>query len=125
MHSPAELEINRVGKPTNETKEESNPMKTISMVFCAFLLTESLVLGAESPRLNGVLSSVQIPGSSYCHLRFPAIREETLSSNEPSLNTDSNDIIDFYGSCDHDPLGKDEIQAQKSDARRRRNQIKD
>jgi hypothetical protein len=25
------------------------------------------------------------------------------------------DIIDFYGPCDHDPLGKAEIQRQKAD----------
>jgi hypothetical protein len=28
------------------------------------------------------------------------------------------DIIDFYGPCDHDPLGKDEVHRQKADRRR-------
>ena len=40
------------------------------------------------------------PGS-YCHLKFPAIREETLSSDHPVLLDPSDgDIIDYYGPCD-------------------------
>jgi len=35
-----------------------------------------------------------------------------LAAANPSLVT-SGDIIDFFGSCDHDPLGKDEVQAQR------------
>ena len=50
---------------------------------------------------------------SYCHLRFPAIQGRTLGTDKPQLKpTTSADIIDFYGPCDHDPLGKDEIQSQ-------------
>jgi hypothetical protein len=30
----------------------------------------------------------------------------------------SGDIIDFYGSCDHDPLGQDEIASQRQDLER-------
>jgi hypothetical protein len=46
-------------------------------------------------------------------MKFPAIREETLGGNHPILkDADSEDIIAFYGPCDHDPLGKDEVQAQ-------------
>jgi hypothetical protein len=29
------------------------------------------------------------------------------------------DIVDFYGRCNHDPLGKDEIQRQKIEAQHR------
>jgi hypothetical protein len=32
----------------------------------------------------------------------------------------SGDIIDFYGSCDHDPLGIDEVQSQKLHLQHRR-----
>ena len=28
------------------------------------------------------------------------------------------DILDFYGPCDHDPLGKAEVQRQQADRRR-------
>ncbi|HEX9660647.1 MAG TPA: hypothetical protein VGB27_00045 [Candidatus Binatia bacterium] len=30
------------------------------------------------------------------------------------------DIIDFYGRCNHDPLGRDEVLRQRADARRQR-----
>jgi len=61
-----------------------------------------------------------MPGG-YCHLKFPAIREDTLDSDHPILqNPSSGDIMDYYGPCDHDPLGKDEIQSQKLQAVRQR-----
>jgi hypothetical protein len=33
------------------------------------------------------------------------------------------DIIDFYGPCDHDPLGRAEVLRQRADARRLRDRI--
>jgi hypothetical protein len=64
---------------------------------------------------------VAIPESNYCHLRFPAIRPETLNSDRPVLKDPSEgDIIDFYGPCDHDPLGKEEIRRQRMDLHRER-----
>jgi hypothetical protein len=33
------------------------------------------------------------------------------------------DIIDFYGPCDYDPLGRAEVLRQKADARRQRDRI--
>ncbi len=51
---------------------------------------------------------------TYCHLRFPAIDPETLSSATPTLlSADSGDIVDFYGPCDHDPVGYDELCRQR------------
>jgi hypothetical protein len=29
------------------------------------------------------------------------------------------DVIDFYGPCDHDPTGKDEVASQKQEEQRR------
>ena len=64
---------------------------------------------------------VAIPESNYCHLKFPAIRPETLNWDRPVLkDPGEGDIIDFYGSCDHDPLGKEEILRQKLDLQRQR-----
>ena len=57
---------------------------------------------------------------SYCHMKFPAIEERTLSWKRPVLkDPNEGDIIDFYGPCDHDPLGKEEIQSQKRDLQRK------
>jgi len=46
------------------------------------------------------------------------MREETLASSQPVLK-DVDDIVDFYGACDHNPLGKEEIQAQKIEEQHR------
>jgi hypothetical protein len=60
-----------------------------------------------------------VPGSNYGHLRFPAIREETLGWDRPVLkDADSGDVIDFYGPLDHDPLGEEEIRRQREQVRR-------
>ncbi|MGH7926424.1 MAG: hypothetical protein ACREQV_01335 [Candidatus Binatia bacterium] len=60
----------------------------------------------------------------YCHLKFPAIREDTLGTDRPVLKDPSEgDIIDFYGPCNHDPLGKAEVHSQRGNARRQRDRI--
>jgi hypothetical protein len=60
----------------------------------------------------------------YCHLKFPAIREDTLSWDRPVLKDPSEgDIVDFYGPCDHDPLGRAEVMRQKLEQRRWRDRI--
>ena len=62
---------------------------------------------------DGVTSKTVLTEGSYCHLKFPPIREETLSWSHPVLkDPSSGDMIDFYGACNHDPLGKDEIQSR-------------
>jgi hypothetical protein len=63
----------------------------------------------------GVIGAVALNrDGSYCHLRFPAIRPSTITSAKPTLKpASSNDIIDFYGPCDYDPVGKEEVQRQK------------
>ena len=72
---------------------------------------------------DGILFKLRAGSSNYCHLKFPAIREETLSSSRPVLKDASKDartgdIIDFYGPCDFDPTGKAAVQAQKLDLQR-------
>jgi len=71
-----------------------------------------------SARARGVISQDVLTEGSYCHTKFESIREETLASSRPVLK-DSDDFVDFYGLCNHDPLGKDEIQAQKLEAQHR------
>jgi hypothetical protein len=70
---------------------------------------------------EGVISGVSVPESKYCRLRFPAIREETLSWARPVLKDPiDGDIIDFYGPCDYDPVGREEVARQKAQLRRDR-----
>jgi len=63
----------------------------------------------------GVIGAVALNREgTYCHLRFPAIRPSTLTSAKPTLKpATTKDIIDYYGACDHDPVGKEEIESQK------------
>lgn len=82
---------------------------------CGLGAFQLVPLGSRSNYLQRVPDS----SGNYCHLRFPAIRPETFSWPEPELKDPSEgDIIDFYGPCDHDPLGKAEIHRQKQDYRR-------
>jgi hypothetical protein len=68
---------------------------------------------ASAAGADGVILKDASTEGSYCHMKFPAIDERTLGSKRPVLKDPSlGDIIDFYGSCNHDPLGKDEIHAQ-------------
>ena len=92
----------------------------------SFLATVVL-LSALGPNLASagqaviVVSKDELSAGSYCHMKYPAIRESTLATAHPILKgADSGDIVDFYGPCDHDPLGKDEIQSQKLQLQHRR-----
>jgi hypothetical protein len=83
------------------------------------IVATTALLSPTSWAAEGVIYRSPDASGSYCHLRFPAIREETLSWDRPMLKDPSEgDIIDFYGPCDHDPLGKAEILRQREDARR-------
>ena len=93
-------------------------------------LVLSVVLVSQTRRTwaaEGVISKVvAIPEQNYCHLKFPAIRPDTLYTNRPVLqDPHSGDIVDFYGPCDYDPLSKEQVQRQKDDIRRARGQVSD
>jgi len=91
-------------------------MNSARSVLPALLLAGTLGWSAAPVGAQeGVLLKVAaIPASSYCHLKFPAIREETLSWDRPLLkDASTTDIIDFYGPCDTDPLGRDQVTRQR------------
>ena len=93
-------------------------MKTMKSVLSVLFLAGAMGSSmASAAGAQEVISKDVLTESSYCHMKFPAIREETLSTSHPVLkDASSGDIIDFYGPCNHDPLGKDEIQSQRLDA---------
>ena len=92
-------------------------MKFATALLAALLLVGSLGASNTLAAAPGVISNATLTPGSYCHLTFPAIREETLFSDRPVLKDPSEgDIVDFYGSCDHDPLGQDEIARQRRQA---------
>jgi hypothetical protein len=91
--------------------------KSISLV-TNLLMSSTLFVGV--PSVGGQEGVLKVPSdmTSYCHMKFPPIREDTLFSVNPLLDESAGNIIDFYGSCDHDPLGADEIKAQRRVLRR-------
>ena len=82
-----------------------------------FLSMPSFVWAAA----QGVIYKGPDAAGGYCHLKFPTIREDTLFSDRPELKDPSDgDIRDFYGPCDYDPLGREEVQRQRGDLQRER-----
>jgi len=97
-------------------------MKIAKSFFAALLLVGNLAATQTAAGADGILLKEELAaGSNSCHLQFPAIREETLSWDRPVLkDAGTGDIIDFYGPCAHDPLGKDEIASQRQQLERNR-----
>ena len=75
---------------------------------------------------EGIIYKSAAAANNYCNLKFPAIREDTLYSDRPVLKDPRDgDIVDFYGPCDHDPLGREEVMRQRAEKVRERNQLED
>ena len=89
-------------------------MKIATSILAAVLFTGTLGVLNTATGADGILSKDQLTGGSYCHEKFPAIRQSTLDDNQPALKDSSTgDVIDFYGPCDENPVGKDQVQAQR------------
>jgi len=95
-------------------RKEMRTMKIATSFFAALLFTGTLGALNNAIAEDGMLSKDQFTGTSYCHEKFPAIRQSTLGNDQPELKDSSTgDVIDFYGPCDENPLGKDRLQTQK------------
>jgi hypothetical protein len=94
-------------------RKEVRNMKIAKSFLAALLFTGTL--GAFNNAMAGddVLSKEEITTGDFCHLQFPAIHQDTLGG--PALDSvlSQSDIIDFYGPCDEDPRGKDQVWEQK------------
>jgi len=107
--------------------KEVKKMKRIQLSLSVLLLAGMIgyipiAVSAQAPGPHqpkgvkpGVIGAVALNrDGTYCHLRFPAIRPSTITSAKPTLKpVASDDIIDFYGACDYDPVGKKEVLRQK------------
>ena len=88
-------------------------MKRIGLFLSVLLLIGSVGVNAAKAA-DGVLLKEEIIPGSYCHMKFPAIRQSTLAGDHPILKSaTTGDVIDFYGPCDEDPLGKDQVWSQR------------
>jgi len=91
--------------------------KNVKPLFYACVFAATFGFGiaranAQENQNRWVQSSLE--DGSYCHLKFPAISEGTLFTRNPQLEDPSlGDMVDYYGPCDHDPLGQDEVESQR------------
>jgi hypothetical protein len=88
-------------------------MKKSVSLLSNLLLSSTLFWAVPSVEADEMISMVPTDTTAYCHLKFPAMREDTLSWQQPVLDPLSGNIVDFYGPCDYDPTGVDEIRAQR------------
>ena len=94
-------------------------MKTINALMMAVSLVGHLGFASLSNAADGIVSKEPLADSGYCHMKFPAIDWRRSSAEQPVLKSPSpGNLIDFYGPCDHDPLGKDEAQEQRTQLER-------
>ncbi len=93
-------------------------MKSMKLVVWVLCMGGAIGLGGTWARAEDVIFKDVLTESSYCHTKFESIREETLAWSQPVLK-DTDEIVDFYGPCNHDPVGKDEIQSQKIEKQHR------
>jgi len=92
-------------------------MKFLKTAAMAILLTGSIAGSALAA--DSVLSKEEVTPGSYCHMKFPAISEQTLLTDYPQPESStSTDVIDFYGPCDESPTGKDQVMEQKREEER-------
>ena len=96
-----------------ETTRNIGGASLAALLFIAAWGASSYALGAESkaPGAEGVLLKEEYVGGSYCNQKLPAIRESSLAGDHPVLSAE--ETIDFYGPCNQDPLGKDQLTAQR------------
>jgi hypothetical protein len=84
-----------------------------------FIVVLAALSAVPSWAAEGIISKFATSTPNYCHLKFRAIQWETLYWDRPVLeHPGSSRIIDFYGPCDYDPLGKAEIRRQQRNRQR-------
>ena len=86
--------------------------KTISIV-SNLLLVSTLFWGLPAVEAEELVFKEAANASAYCHMKFPPMREDTLSWERPVLDQNAGNIIDFYGPCDYDPTGATERARQR------------
>src|SRR4029434_8634630 len=90
-------------------RKEVTEMKIATSFLAALFFTGALGSINTAMSADGVISKDELATGSYCHEKFPAMTRQTLDTDNPVLSN-SGTIIDFYGPCDENPVGEDQIQ---------------
>lgn len=94
-------------------------MKALNSLLALMFLVGAAAI-AMPAQAQDVLAKIRLGNSDYCHMKFPAIQEGTLSSDRHVLkDAGTGDIIDFYGPCSYDPDGEQAAWAQRIQELRR------
>jgi hypothetical protein len=99
-------------------RKEVRNMKIATSFLAALLFAGTLGAVNNAIAEDGIMSEDQLAGTSYCHEKFPAIAHHTLGNDQPELSS-KGDVIDFYGPCDENPVGKDQVQTQRLEEQHR------
>jgi hypothetical protein len=95
-------------------------MKNAKTLLAGLLLLGNIAATGTALAANDVISKDEATTGSYCHMKFPAIDGKTLGSDNPVLKSQaSGDTVDFYGPCNENPVGQDQVQAQRLDREHR------
>jgi hypothetical protein len=101
-------------------RKEVKTMKIATSFLAALLFTGTLAALNNAIAEDGMISKDPSSAGSYCHEKFAAIREATLGDAKPALqNPSTGEVIDFYGPCDENPVGKDQVQTQRLEEQQR------
>ena len=89
-------------------------MKNMKVLLSVVILLGALGVTMAAQADDPGISRDQFEAGSYCHEKFPAVTGRSLASDDPVLKSSaSGDVIDFYGPCSENPVGDDQVQAQK------------
>ncbi len=95
-------------------------MKNPKSFLAALILLSSMTASAAVFAADGVIEKDPFTARSYCHEKFQAMEGQSLDSHKQVLkNPNSEDVIDFYGSCNESPVGQDQVQQQKLERQHR------
>jgi hypothetical protein len=72
-------------------------MQIIRAIFAALLLIGTMGGYNAAFAANGTILRQEMTPDSYCHLKFPAIREDTLAGDHPVLKVpNEGNLIDLW-----------------------------
>lgn len=87
-------------------------MKNAKTLLAALILLGNIAVSATAFAADGIISKDDLSSDSYCHEKFAPIEGKSLASDDPVLRSTPSDVIDYYGPCDEDPTGKDQVREQ-------------
>jgi len=91
-------------------------MKKTKIFLAALVLVVNATAASSLLAADGLIAKDELTPGSYCHMEFPAVEAKSLASDQPvTKGSTTGDIIDYYGPCDENPIGRDQVREQRLD----------